>query len=127
MHYTLSILQPFISVSDGVSSFAVKYNFYSNGNKHTFACPEKEGVLECSVDAASFRCPPSTKINVSLSALNGLGQGPISDPTIIGTLILILVLPKYAVVSHRGLMHVQITCFAGSDMSQTSHLHVHVE
>ena len=110
MHYTriLSMLQPFVSVSGGVSSSAV-YNFYSDGSIHTFACPENEGLLKCSIDVASFLCPPSTKINVSLSALNRLGQGPISDPTIIG----IIISTPYAVVSHRALMHVQIACCAG--------------
>ena len=79
----LSCMQASFNISEGISVTVTTYNFsYSGTTTLTPSCVDS--FCEYVVNVTSSLCSPLSTIVVALSALNRLGQGPPSNPTIIG-------------------------------------------
>ena len=76
------ILQPSYNIADGVSGSVTDYNFIYSGTTLSMAACSSVSC-EYSIDVSSI-CLPLNDVDMTISASNVLGQGPISDPMIIG-------------------------------------------
>lgn len=79
------------NISDGISGSPTNYIAHAsnlvtgisfNSSVSLSSCEEDNG---CLVEQPSFYCPQSTVINVTISAANKLGEGPPSNPFMIGS------------------------------------------
>ena len=82
------------NISDGISGSPRSYTAHAsnlvsgisfNRSVSLSPCEEDNG---CLVELPSFYCPQSTVINVTISAANKLGEGPSSNPFMIGSYII---------------------------------------
>ena len=79
-------------ISGNISGSPTSYTAYGsrfftgtsfNSTVNMASCEEGNG---CPIELPSSYCPQSTTINVTISATNKLGEGPRSDPFMIGKL-----------------------------------------
>ena len=82
-HLIIALKDPFIP-SGGISVAVTNYNIYFNAMSYNLSSCGDNACERVTSNVPSSSCPPMTNISVRASASNMLGEGPQTDPIIIG-------------------------------------------